>query len=460
MVDGKVWFQRLSDINSKRTRRGLIMTRILVVPGNLRSLSAQLQQVAGDLQAVEGRVGSALGGLDWEARQKAGVDGQANHARSQARALAAQAEDMSRYLAAKAQAFEDADGQGVSSVGQISASFNQWLQGSQAWWRFPSQQANAWGNLGGLFGQTSQIQALRLPVAGGAAVVGLASLTPLSEALSKVQDFGERVWNWLRRKGWKTDEDLAVADQGPGAPKTSEGGFGELIAEARKSEEEKPDQQAAPEFKPEVAPETKPDPPVQSAQPAKGEWWKEVPLQGQQGLTYKGGKTAYGCTPTATSMILDYWHTQDPANKTMSAQKLLDINAGQEVFHSKGMSASNILDEVSGLGYGVTDVHADSNLNALKEAVSKGPVLAIVKAKVTKKNSVLTSELSTYGDTHAVVVTGITEDGEQVRINDPWTGQEHTYPWDEFSRSWGADFGKDKSGNDYPRNNFVVIRPS
>ncbi|MDY7078821.1 MAG: C39 family peptidase [Chloroflexota bacterium] len=421
------------------------MTRILVVPESLRLLSAQLQHAAGDLRAVEGRVGSALGGLAWEARQKAGVDGQANHARSQARALAAQAEDMSRYLAAKAQAFEDADGQGVSSVGQISASFNQWLQGSQAWWRFPSQQANAWGNLGGLFGQPSQIQALRLPVAGGAAVVGLASLTSLSETLSKVQGFGERVWNWLRRKGWKTDEDLAAADQGPGAPKTSEGGFGELIAEARKSEEEeKPDQQSPPESKPEVAPETKPDPPVQPTQPAKGEWWKEVPLQSQQGLTYKGEKTAYGCTPTATSMILDHWHAQDPANKTMSAQELLDINAGQKVFHSKGMSATNILDEVSGLGYGVTDVHADSNLDTLKEAVSKGPALAIVKLG-----------MKATGTNHAVVVTGVSDDGQQVRINDPWTGQTHTYSWNEFSKSWGANFGKDA-----PKNNFVAIRPS
>jgi hypothetical protein len=89
------------------------MTRILVDPDQLRSLSVRLQQTASDLQGVEGRVGSALGGLAWEARQKANVDGQANHARSQARALAAQADEMSRRLVAKAQAFEEADGQGV-----------------------------------------------------------------------------------------------------------------------------------------------------------------------------------------------------------------------------------------------------------------------------------------------------------------------------------------------------------
>jgi ABC-type bacteriocin/lantibiotic exporter with double-glycine peptidase domain len=80
----------------------------------------------------------------------------------------------------------------------------------------------------------------------------------------------------------------------------------------------------------------------------------------------------------------------------------------------------------------------------LREAVRKGPVLAIVKLG-----------LMATGDNHAVVVTGISDDGQQVRINDPWDGQSHTYPWDQFSTSWGANFGKDA-----PKNSFVVIRPS
>ncbi|RLB23011.1 MAG: hypothetical protein DRG71_06480, partial [Deltaproteobacteria bacterium] len=93
--------------------------RILVNPDQLRALSAQLQQVAGDLQGVESRVSGALGGLDWEARQKVGVEGQVGNARNQARALAAQAEEISRYLASKAQAFEEADGQGAASLPRV-----------------------------------------------------------------------------------------------------------------------------------------------------------------------------------------------------------------------------------------------------------------------------------------------------------------------------------------------------
>jgi len=39
-------------------------------------------------------------------------------------------------------------------------------------------------------------------------------------------------------------------------------------------------------------------------------------------------------------------------------------------------------------------------------------------------------------------------------INDPWTGKSHIYSWDQFSQSWGADYGKGVS-----RNNFTTIRP-
>jgi ABC-type bacteriocin/lantibiotic exporter with double-glycine peptidase domain len=106
------------------------------------------------------------------------------------------------------------------------------------------------------------------------------------------------------------------------------------------------------------------------------------------------------------------------------------------------MSAADLLDEVKGLGYTTTQANVNSSLDALKGAVSKGPVVAIVKLGMTSS-----------GNNHAVVVTGISGDNH-VRINDPWDGQAHTYSWDDFSRSWGANFGSDA-----PKNNFVEIRP-
>jgi len=99
------------------------MVRIRVDPAQLRALGAQWQQVAGELQAVDGRPGAILGGLDWEVRQKAGIDAQVGQARSQARRLADQADALARYLVTKAQAFEEADQQGVGQMGQIGAAF-------------------------------------------------------------------------------------------------------------------------------------------------------------------------------------------------------------------------------------------------------------------------------------------------------------------------------------------------
>lgn len=173
-------------------------------------------------------------------------------------------------------------------------------------------------------------------------------------------------------------------------------------------------------------------------------WWNDVPAQSQRKLTYKGQKTAYGCTPTATSMVLDYWHNQDPTNKDMSAQELLSINAGQGEFTATGMSATRIHDEVKNLGYGVVQDHIGSDFETLREAVEQGPVIAIVKLN-----------MATSGDNHVVVVTGVSPDGSQVRVNDPWTGQPHVYTREQFAQSWGANFGPGS-----PKNNCMVIRPS
>lgn len=95
------------------------MTRILVVPESLRSLSTQLQRTAQELNGVSSRVASALNGLDWEARQRASVDGMASDARNRATALASQAEAMARYLTGKAQAFEEADQQGIADIEDV-----------------------------------------------------------------------------------------------------------------------------------------------------------------------------------------------------------------------------------------------------------------------------------------------------------------------------------------------------
>lgn len=93
------------------------MVRITVVPERLQALSQQMAQAASTLRDLDGRLGRALGGLDWEVRQQANVEGQVQAARSQAHALAEQAEAMARLLSERAQAFQQADQQGAEALG-------------------------------------------------------------------------------------------------------------------------------------------------------------------------------------------------------------------------------------------------------------------------------------------------------------------------------------------------------
>ena len=95
------------------------MSRITVNPERLRSLSSELSQAAQALSALEGRLNNAASGLDWEARQKAGIDNQVAHMRSQGRALVAQAERLASYVANKAEAFETADRQSASALDDL-----------------------------------------------------------------------------------------------------------------------------------------------------------------------------------------------------------------------------------------------------------------------------------------------------------------------------------------------------
>lgn len=154
-------------------------------------------------------------------------------------------------------------------------------------------------------------------------------------------------------------------------------------------------------------------------------WWHDVPTVNQRELIYNSKNTDHGCAPTAVSMITEYWHQQDPDNKTSSAQELLDANVEQGIFDGDGMSVTYIHDELSALGYEAQD-YADSDLKTLKHEVAKGPVVAAVKLG-----------MGTAGNNHSVVVTGISENND-VRINDPWTGESCTYSWETFNASWGT----------------------
>jgi len=178
-----------------------------------------------------------------------------------------------------------------------------------------------------------------------------------------------------------------------------------------------------------------------------------VPVKSQVGLKYNGTTTAYGCVPTSTSMITDYWHQQNEANPTISSQDLLNQNThqksinGNDQFGSRGMSIDNVADDLTPLGYQVNTItgtaeNSAEQLNALRTAVNDGPVLAVVRVG-----------LANQGYSHAVVVTGITTDGHVI-YNDPLIDSAQKVTLAEFDRSWGSNFG-----SKYPTRMYATIQP-
>lgn len=95
------------------------MTRIIVTPEDLQDLSTRFAHTGDDIQEIGNRLRRALRNLDWEARQRSGVDGFVNQACHRAAVLAVEAQDLSRYLRSTAEGFLQADNQGVQLIAEL-----------------------------------------------------------------------------------------------------------------------------------------------------------------------------------------------------------------------------------------------------------------------------------------------------------------------------------------------------
>lgn len=184
---------------------------------------------------------------------------------------------------------------------------------------------------------------------------------------------------------------------------------------------------------PPVAPVEQP-----AVQPVSPDTGYAVPIKSQGTL---GGSAA--CAPTSVSMILDYYHNQDGQNKTASPQELLTMLDKGDFTHGKGMSLNQITDEMQDLGYTHVTAQANASLTDLQSQLQQGPVIATVRLDM--KSGQLTAVGSVV---HAVVVKGLSSDGQTVFINDPWTGSEVRLPLADFTATW-------QGGS----NGLYVIRP-
>lgn len=90
--------------------------RIKVTPEQLRQGAQQLRQASSQLEEIGSRVGNAYNRMDAEARSAAGLGGRVREAQSRAAALAQEVTGLAIYLAAKANALEQADRAGFDGM--------------------------------------------------------------------------------------------------------------------------------------------------------------------------------------------------------------------------------------------------------------------------------------------------------------------------------------------------------
>ena len=394
--------------------------RILVQPERLRQAAQELRRAQESWQGQAARLRQVFSNLDWETRQRLEVEGQVQQAVALAESLAARAGEKAAFLEAAAARFEQADSQGAQGLGAVlGASAVSALAG-----------LNLPLGLGDWSGGRIPLTRVVAPSGGGeAAGLGLfASLTWLGSAALW---FGQAIWNWLY--GYP----VQIASPLPSDP--PKGSYETVL---RGLERAKQRQTTSPGQSIQTL-HIEDKPASDSAQVASSSaqltpsFGHDVPRQSQQGLKYGDKPTQYGCTATSVSMVLDYWHNQDSKNKTMTAQEILNKNIEQGTFSGTGLSVSQTHDEIQSLGYKTVEDHINATFDQLKGDLEKGPVVAVVKLG-----------MKTSGYNHAVVVNGISADGKQVSVNDPWDGQTHTYSVEDFTASWGT-----------VNNSYMVIRP-
>ena len=367
------------------------MPRIKIDPSELQVASKKILQKTDQLIRLSDSIKRAYGSLTWSVPQKQKIDNLVNTAHNQVAGLVSMMEELSRNLNRSAAAFLEADNQGVANLADLPAS------GGAPWWM---NRILPLGELGTFLDYLPQAAKELF----AAILRPIYPLLPASMAIyTSAKLLDSPAWiptivpaTYLGDQEERTDSELS--------------GFGKILEETRTRNKS-----------------------------------KEVPIKSQQGLDNQGDETKFGCVPTSTSMVLEYWHNQDSDNKTLSPQQLLDLNISDGDFtEGKGMGIDEIADELSSLDYG-SNVYQNSSREVLIDEVAKGPVVATVRLG-----------MKTAGDSHAVVVTDINENTNTVNINDPWTGLDHTYSWDDFAASWGAKYvGPDNIST----NNLLTIHP-
>jgi hypothetical protein len=171
----------------------------------------------------------------------------------------------------------------------------------------------------------------------------------------------------------------------------------------------------------------------------------DVPVLSQDSLY---GNAA--CSPVSACMLLEFYHGLNQVNRTVTPQQLISMLDPGDGTPGKGMSLSNVTDELESLGYKHISQKVHASLADLKAELVNGPFIVTVGVKLAGPGTVSSglprSILGPGSTIHAMVIKEFL--GDAAIVNDPWTGQELSFPMDTFGNMWKLGL-----------NGMYVIRP-
>jgi hypothetical protein len=143
-------------------------------------------------------------------------------------------------------------------------------------------------------------------------------------------------------------------------------------------------------------------------------------------------------------MLLEYYHRLDPLNRTVTPLQLISMLDPGDGTPGKGMSLTNLTDELQSLGYQHISQKLYASLDDLKTELSNGPLIVTVGVTLMGTG---TRAIQGPGNTsHAMVVKEFSPD--VIIVNDPWSGKELRFPIGIFERMWKLGL-----------NGMYIIRP-
>lgn len=389
------------------------MTRIRIDTDHTHDTARCLISEGDHLAEIGERLDRALQRLyaaGWEGESRARMEAQLADVRPRAHALARELAAHGQRLARIADAFERADNETSRELGGIS-------------WSVLAPVAG--GGLSGTRADNVRRTVTEVGFLGG-------FLGTVGALAVDLREFGESLWNWLRGRGWSTDQQIrneeAARERQRRAEEERRRQQEEVERrrqeEKRRRQEEAQQQQEEERRRREEAARAQPQPPA---------WWHNVPPLKQK-------KGSYECAPTAVSMLLQYYHNQSTHNKALSPQEIIK-GLGNRFNPHAGVAADKLVEGLRDmkLGYKTIEWKAKLDREQLRAELEHGPVMAQVRLN-----------LASSGYPHMVVVNGISDDGKLVRLNDPWTGATRQVSWEVFERSW--------TFNDYPDASHLIVK--